>query len=219
MSSLVSIDESASGVAGDEPIEATRRRLSARQAATVAKLVDAAVAELHADGFDALTMRNVATRAGVSAATAYTYFASKEHLVAEVYWRRLDALAPVQPDPTRDAVDRVSDALAQIALLVGDEPEVVAGVSVAMLSHDPDVKVLRDRIGAATHRRIVAALGDEADPAVVRTLDLVIAGAMLNAGMGHLSYADLPDLLRNTATTVLIGNVRPVTGPAERKLE
>ncbi len=191
---------------GTPSIEATRRRLSTRQAATVAKLADAAVDELHHAGFDGLTMRNVAERAGVSAATAYTYFSSKEHLVAEIYWRRLAALEPVNPDRRRSASRRVGDALAEIALLVADEPEVAAGVSTAMLSPDPDVKILRDRIGAATHRRIVAALGDDATEPVVRTLDWVVAGAMLNAGMGHLSYAELPDLLAETAATVLAGN-------------
>lgn len=204
MSSLVSIDASETTRPG--PVEATRRRLTARQAATVAKLVDAVVEELHDVGFDALTMRSVAERAGVSPATAYTYFSSKEHLVSEVYWRRLAALEPVRPDRRRSPAHRVGDALGEIALLVADEPRVAAGVSRALLSAGADVKLLRDRIGAATHRRIVAALADDATDAVVRTLDLVVAGAMLNAGMGHLSYAELPDLLAEMAETVLAGN-------------
>lgn len=206
MSSLVSTNRAASGHPAPASIEGTRRRLSTRQAATVDKLVLAVVEELHAVGFESLTMRSVAQRAGVSPATAYTYFSSKEHLVAEAYWRRLDALGPVDTDRRRHAVNRVSDALAQMATLVADEPEVAAGVSTAMLSPDPDVKLLRDRIGAATHRRIVAALADDATPAVVRTLELVVAGAMLNAGMGHLAYSDLPDLLRESAATILDGN-------------
>ena len=43
-------------------------------------------------GYDGLTVRTVARRAGVAPATAYTYFASKDHLLAEVLWRRLQAL-------------------------------------------------------------------------------------------------------------------------------
>lgn len=198
MSSLVSTQDPV-------PIEATRRRLSSRQAATVERLVEAAVEELRAQHFEGLTIRNVAARAGVSPATAYTYFASKEHLVAEVFWRRLQSLPETRADRRHSAATRVSEALTDIALLVADEPEVAAGVSVAMLASDPDVKLLRDRIGAETHRRIVAALDRDADPSVVRTLDLAVAGAMLNAGMGHLSYDDLPALLAEVAETVLKG--------------
>src|SRR5690606_37273408 len=68
-----------------EMATAPRKHLSDRQARTVAKLVDAAAEEVVAIGFANLTVRNVAKRAGVAPATAYTYFASKEHLVSEVY--------------------------------------------------------------------------------------------------------------------------------------
>ena len=40
--------------------ESTRRRLTAQQAETVARLTDAAVDVLNADGFDGLTVRVVA---------------------------------------------------------------------------------------------------------------------------------------------------------------
>ncbi len=185
------------------PMEATRRHLSTRQARTVQRLTDAAVAELREVRYDGLTVRNVAGRAGVAPATAYTYFASKDHLVAEVFWRLLDALPERRADRRAAQVTRVSRALADIALLVADEPEVAAAVSSAMLAADPDVKVLRDRIGAEMHRRVVAALDDPPDPVVVRTLDLALAGALLHAGMGHVAYQDLPELLAGVASVVL----------------
>ncbi len=62
---------------------------------TVERLVDATVVEVAEAGFDGLTVRGVARRAGVAPATAYTYFSSKDHLVAEVFWRRLEGLDPV----------------------------------------------------------------------------------------------------------------------------
>lgn len=76
--------------------ESTRRRLSAKQAETVERLGQAALEVLGREGFAGLTIRMVAAQAGVGSATAYTYFSSKEHLVAEVFWRRL-AGAPVPP--------------------------------------------------------------------------------------------------------------------------
>jgi hypothetical protein len=38
---------------------------------------------------------------------------------------------------------------------------------------------------------------------VLRTLELAISGAMLQAGMGHLSYADLPSLLAEVTDLVM----------------
>ena len=67
--------------------EAPRRWLTERQAEAVDQLVDAAEAEVEASGYDGLSVRNVARRAGVAPATAYTYFSSKDHLLAELLWR------------------------------------------------------------------------------------------------------------------------------------
>ena len=183
--------------------EATRRHLSSRQARTLGRLTEAAVEELREVGFDGLTVRNVARRAGVASATAYTYFTSKEHLVTEVFWRRLEALPEPTLDRRRAPARRVADALADMALLVADEPELAAACSVAMLANDPDVKLLRGRIGAAMHRRLVAALGDDGDPAALQVLELAISGALIQAGGGHLAYADLPALLSEVAEVVL----------------
>ena len=70
---------------GARPIlEATRRRLTERQAEVVAELVRAAEVEVDEVGYDGVTVRGVARRAGVAPATAYNYFSSKDHLLAEV---------------------------------------------------------------------------------------------------------------------------------------
>jgi AcrR family transcriptional regulator len=53
-------------------------------------IVDAAAAALARDGLAALTMRDVATDAGVAIGTVYTYFASKEELFAVLYAERLE---------------------------------------------------------------------------------------------------------------------------------
>jgi AcrR family transcriptional regulator len=185
--------------------EPTRRRLSDRQAETVQRLLDAVVDVLHTHGYAGLTVRGVAAQAGVAAATAYTYFASKDHLIAEVFWRRLAALEPFHADRRHSLANRVSDALRQIALVVADEPELAAACTTAMLSDDPDVHQLRDRIGAAVHQRILAALDDSARADVVMALELVYSGAMVQTGMGHLSYEELPDRLADSAALILGG--------------
>lgn len=182
--------------------EATRRTLSARQAATVEGLTEAAVAELRAVGYGGLTVRNVAKRAGVAPATAYTYFASKEHLVAEVFWRRFQA----QPEPPTDGASPAAlaaAALASFALVVADEADLSAACTVAVLADDDDVKLLRERIGAEQYRRLLKALGPSADPAVIATLQFAVSGALLQVGTGHLSYAALPGVIDSIAKTVL----------------
>jgi AcrR family transcriptional regulator len=189
----------------DADHEATRRRLSPRQAQTVRQLADAAVAELADVGYDGLTVRRVARRAGVAPATAYTYFTSKAHLVAEVFWRRLRALPDTPADPTEPAAARAGAVLRDLAGFVASEPALSAACTPALLGADPDVRHLRDRIGAELHRRLAVALSVPADDEVVVALDLMVAGALLRAGMGHMPYDDLADVLPALAH-VLIGD-------------
>ncbi|MCU1499606.1 MAG: TetR family transcriptional regulator [Acidimicrobiales bacterium] len=184
------------------PTAATRRHLSDRQARTVHKLTEAAVAELIDGGYPALTVRNVAKRAGVAPATAYTYFGSKEHLVAEVFWRRFEAQVPRPPDRRRSPATRATAVLLDFALVVADETELAAACTVALLADDPEVRELRVCIGVEMHRRLSEALGDVAPP-VLQTLELATTGALLQVGTGHLAYDAVPDLLAAVADVAL----------------
>ncbi|MGW0044863.1 TetR/AcrR family transcriptional regulator [Rhodococcus sp. NPDC003348] len=182
--------------------ESTRRRLTPKQADTVDRLCVAAVDVLREEDFAGLTVRTVAARAGVGPATAYTYFSSKEHLVAEVFWRRLSQ-SPRPETNGHDRTGRVVAVLRDIALLLADEPGLSAAVTNALLGSDPDVEHLRLRIGIEIRDRLVEALGEDADPDVLETLELLYAGALLRAGMGYGSYADLADRLERSATIIL----------------
>ncbi|MGW4478499.1 TetR/AcrR family transcriptional regulator [Rhodococcus triatomae] len=182
--------------------ESTRRRLTPKQAETVDRLCAAAVEVLREEDFAGLTVRTVAARAGVGPATAYTYFSSKEHLVAEVFWRRLSQL----PRPESDGLDetaRVVAVLRDIALMLADEPGLSAAVTNALLGNDPDVEHLRLRIGIEIRDRLVGALDVGHDPDVLETLELLYAGALLRAGMGYGSYENLADQLERSATIIL----------------
>ena len=186
----------------DPALESTRRRLTAKQADTVERLGRAAVELLRREGFAGLTVRRVAAEAGVGAATAYTYFSSKEHLVAEVFWRRLAAAPPTEHE-SADGATRVIEVLRHIALLVADEPEFASAVTNALLGKDPDVEVLRLRIGRVIRDRLAAALGPNTDPDVIDSLELLYAGALLRAGMGYASYADIAHRLERSARLIL----------------
>lgn len=175
----------------------------------MSRLIDAALEELTEVGYPTLTVRSVAKRAGVAPATAYTYFGSKEHLVAELFWRRYVHQgaddSPTGRSAARPRAGRAARAAAVLGdfAMVADEPALAAASTVALLADDPEVRDLRQRIGAETHRRLVEALGADADPVAVQTLLLATTGALLQAGTGHLAYEDVPALLSDAADLVV----------------
>jgi len=183
--------------------EATRRHLSARQAAVVDRLLAAAGDEVRAAGYEGISVRSVARRAGVAPATAYTYFSSKDHLLAEVLWRRLCDVPPPEFGPGQTRVERVCTVLRDTGLFMADDPGVAVAGTAALLGSGPEVMHLRDRMGADMHHRLRLALGEGADPDVLSALELAWAGAMLTAGMGHLSFTEVPDRLAVVARLIL----------------
>ncbi|MDL9937852.1 helix-turn-helix domain-containing protein [Gordonia sp. ABSL1-1] len=176
--------------------ESTRRRLTRQQAETVARLTDAAVEILNTDGFDGLTVRSVAKLAGVAPATAYTYFSSKSHLVAEVFWRRLSQ-GVAEPDRSLERGERVAQVLREVSMVVAGEGQLGGAVTMALLGTDPDVEHLRLRIGGFIRRRLAEAL--EVDPEnpgpLCDALEMIYAGGLVHAGMGHMTYEQTSERL------------------------
>lgn len=176
-----------------------------KRAATMDRLAAAAVEEIRAQGYDGLTVRNVARRAGVAPATAYIHFSSKDHLVADVFWRLLRDLPPVDEAVRgkRGRQQRVAAAIADVARLVSDEPAVAAAATTAMLANQPDVAQIRRRVAASFHDRFVAALGPEADDKVLDALDLAFFGALVRAGVGEQPYATLGRTMATVAEVLI----------------
>ena len=185
--------------------EATRRRLTPRQAVVVERLIEAAADEARDTGYEGTTVRSAARRAGVAPATAYTYFASKDHLLAEVLWRRMESLPEAGHDASAGPMDRLAAELRVVGLFMADDTRLAAACTTALLGSGPEVFSLRMRFGAELHRRIAGALGDAADPRVLRSLDVAWSGAMLWAGMGHMPFAEVPRTLTDTARLLLDG--------------
>lgn len=184
-------------------LEATRRRLTEKQADTVDRLTKAAVEVITKEGYAALTVRMVAAAAGVGTATAYTYFSSKEHLVAEVFWRRLVQLPAAEPAEDQTTAERVVDALRQVSLIVGGETELAGAVTSALLGQDPDVAHLRLRIGLEIRNRIARALGPDPDIDILESFEMLYAGALVRAGMGYGTYAEMADRIEKSVHLIL----------------
>lgn len=182
-----------------------RRDLNARQAETVEKLLAAAVEELEAVGVEGLTIRTVALRAGVSAATAYTYISSKNHLFAELFLRHVveqDRPRPVGADP----LARVRSVTRHIASRLAAAPEVAAGATMALLTNDLDVQRLRLRAGAEFYAAFAEAVGDDPDPDLLESLVLAFSGALLQAGMGLMTYTEMGERLDRAVAVIMRGN-------------
>jgi AcrR family transcriptional regulator len=217
-------------MSGTLATEAPRRQLTARQADTVRRLTEAGVEEIRQSGYENLSIRDVARRAGVAPATAYTYFGSKDHLLTEIFWRRLNALPPAGAHGGRgeDAGARgegagsaeggapgegagrrgtagrsaaVTAVLRQLALLVSEEPELAAGCTAAMFGSEPDVRQLRLYIGRQIRQRIEAAAGPGSPEG--RLLELAYYGAMVEAGLGYTTYEHMADRLAEAAELIM----------------
>jgi len=180
----------------------TRRRLSGKRADTVLRLSRATVEVLREVGYHDLTLQAVAARAGTARATAYTYFSSKDHLIAEVYWRRLATEQPPESHST-DVKARLIAVLRRLAFLVADEPALADAMRVVINSSDPDVELIRGKIARRTHQLISTAAGDDADAETVGLLEVFYAGAMVLVGAGLLSRADIAEQLETAVRRVL----------------
>lgn len=177
-----------------------------RQEETFRKVLVAGIETLREKSYADLTVRAVAARAKVAPATAYTYFSSKNHLIAEVY---LDLVrqVPFFTDVNDPMPARVDQVLRHLALVVADEPEVGAACTTALLGGgtDPAVGAVRDRIGAEIHRRIATAIGPGADPKTVAALEMMFFGALVQAASGQFTYHQIADQLAYVVSLILPG--------------
>jgi AcrR family transcriptional regulator len=180
------------------------RRRNRRQEETIRKVLDAAVELLRETSYSELTMRMVAARAGVAPATAYTYFSSKNALVAEVYLRLVRDV-PLFTDVNQTVQERVTAQLRELALLVADEPELAAAATTALMGDETEVRHVRDKIGLEVRRRIASALGPGAWPEVLTTLEMIFYGALVRAGTKTLSYYQMADQLDSVIALIMGG--------------
>ncbi|MBH0779903.1 TetR/AcrR family transcriptional regulator [Nocardia bovistercoris] len=181
-----------------------RRAIAGRSAETADRLLEAGLEVLRERGYDQMSMREVCRRAGLTHATAYGYFSAKHHLVAEAYWRRIRGWAE-QPLVGATPMERLRAVFDELGTLMAAEPELSVAASAAVLSRDPDVARLRDRVGRAITDRLRAATGDTCSDAVLAALNIAVSGAMIQAGMNYSSYPEMAERLTSMAELLLAG--------------
>jgi AcrR family transcriptional regulator len=171
----------------DEGIEGSRA-LTERQAARRDRVVRAALALAEAGGYEAVQMRDVATRARVALGTLYRYFSSKDHLLVtcladwtRAFQRRLAA----RPPRGATATERVVDVLKRAADALERSPKLMEAFVTALTSLSAaDAAGLGEaaEVYRLLHEIVTDAMGEEAPPsrgAVVRVIGEVWLAALI----------------------------------------
>ena len=159
--------------------------LPRNQAARRSRVIEAAMALASEGGYDAVQMRDVASRASVALGTIYRYFTSKDQLLAAamVEWLgQLEQQVAQRPPRGDTAAERVVDVVRRANRTLGRNPRLTAALVTAVAAPDPDVVALHRESSAAMQRILSASMGDldEATKAdVVRVLNHVWFSALL----------------------------------------
>ncbi|CAN5342739.1 TetR/AcrR family transcriptional regulator [soil metagenome] len=145
-------------------------------AATRRALLDAAGALLDEGGLDAVTLRAVGARAGVSRGAPYGHFADKEDLLAELAvmrWSEMTGeLAALRADAALSSRERVLGALMATVDVARHQPHLYA-LMFRQPSHDPE--------------RLIAAAAESQDEFLAIVAELVGEAAARSSGALLLS--------------------------------
>ena len=105
-------------------------------------IIQAAIAEFRAHGFEITSMDKIAATAGVSKRTVYNHFPSKEELFAEILnqlWARISAEQSVvynRDQPLRDQLRQMLQA--KVQLMADENFLTLARVAIAATIHSPE---------------------------------------------------------------------------------
>jgi AcrR family transcriptional regulator len=163
----------------------TGDQLTKSQAARRQRVVMAAM-ELGAEGgYDAVQMRDVATRANVALGTIYRYFVGKDHLLAAalVEWARdLERRVGQKPPRGTTISDRMVDILRRATRAMEREPKLSAAVVTALSKPDPQVAECQEEVGLVMTRIQAIAFPEDFDPEL---------RARINRALGHVWFSAL----------------------------
>lgn len=140
--------------------------LTEAQLARRSRMLSAAAELALAGGWDAVQMREVATRSGVALGTLYRYFPSKEHLLVSVMLDDVEQLAErlaVRPPEGDDPVERVIDVLRRANRALQKQPQVTVAMIRAMVAGNTDVAPVVNANREVMRRIISDALGVDGD--------------------------------------------------------
>ncbi|HZM42947.1 MAG TPA: TetR family transcriptional regulator [Acidimicrobiales bacterium] len=143
--------------------------LTKSQAARRERVIRAAQELAAEGGYDAVQMRDVASRGEVALGTIYRYFPSKDALLLAVMVQWLGDLeqrVTRHPPTGATTVDRIMDVLGRAVGSMDREPRLTRAVIAAMTAGDPASVDAIGEVTAAMARIMEAAFPEDVDPAL-----------------------------------------------------
>ncbi|MEX2255842.1 MAG: TetR family transcriptional regulator [Acidimicrobiia bacterium] len=183
--------------------------LTPNQAARRGRVLEAAMELAAEGGYDAVQMRDVASRAQVALGTIYRYFSSKDHLLAACQvelWRGMADWFALHPADAAAPADRVVQVMERGMRGAEREPRRTAALVTASSSPDPAVRDCQAEIMATMDRVLQDAMGDvdpERRAQIALTLRQVWFAWLLGWVNGWNDAATVNRELLNTAHLLL----------------
>ncbi len=188
------------------------RGLTERQAERRDRVVKAAIALANAGGYDAVQMRDVASKAGVALGTLYRYFSSKDHLLVSCLgqWTRdFQQRVALRPPAGPSAADRVVDVLKRAASALERSPNLMAAFVTALTaisSDDPVGLAEVSEVYGLLNEFITSAMEDGEQPhrtAVIRVVGMVWLAALIARVRGWSQAGQMADDLEAAVRLLL----------------
>jgi len=201
---------------GDQRRSVSIRPLSAAQAVTRHRLLDATKELATEGGYEAVGMSEVAERAGVSPATAYVHFASRDHLLMEVLAELLaESTTAIRSECLENAEGPMDRVVALITVVGGAVQNFLDNATFlhvalmrAYLASAQIDEHARDLLVTAIGEWIGIALEDSDMPevdALGETIQYVCFGAMVAVATGQRTPSEISGILERAARTFLGG--------------
>ncbi len=172
-------------------------------------IVQAAIVEFRANGFEATSVDKVAARAEVSKRTLYNHFPSKDELFAailHILWESSASQMARAYDPTRPVRDQLLELLqGKLAMLADDNFLALARVAIAAGLHSPE-----------RAQEMVARLGEK-DGGLVDWIRAAQKHGALKAGDAVQAYKQLESLVKGVAFWPQVAMGQPVLNARARK--
>jgi AcrR family transcriptional regulator len=192
--------------------------LTPKQEARRARVIEATLALASEGGYEAVQMRDVATRAGVAMGTVYRYFSSKDQLLVECLGEVAHELQEGlhrHPPRGETTADRVVDVLRRAIRALERDPNVASALVTGLASlssEDPAGLESAQRVYGVVSDIITEAMSDGEHPereAVIRTLGHVWLSSLITWVRG---WSDQSHMWRDLEAAVRL--VLPAGRPA-----